>query len=117
MTPSITFDTITVFYCYHTIFHFLAFITFRFAALPELVPDVIGQEARGSFRIDFQILLFLRQRLAPPCLSDLLSLHTPSRSLRSAEQVLLAVPRSRLKHRAARKLWNKLPLHIGAFIP
>ncbi|KAF7649804.1 hypothetical protein LDENG_00135920, partial [Lucifuga dentata] len=35
--------------------------------------------------------------LAPPYLSDLLCPHTSSRSLRSTNQMLLAVPRSRFK--------------------
>ncbi|KAF7646337.1 hypothetical protein LDENG_00189760, partial [Lucifuga dentata] len=53
------------------------------------------------FRIDFKILLFVFKslnRLVPPYLSDLLTLHTPTRSLKSADQMLLVVPRSRLKH-------------------
>lgn len=75
-----------------------------------------------SFQIDFKILLFIFKaldRLAPSYLSDLLNWYTPARWLRSADQMLLAVPRSRLKHRGdpcfhatACKLWNKLPLHF-----
>ena len=52
-------------------------------------------------------------------LSDLLEPCVPSRSLRSSDQLLLAVPKSRMKLRgdraftvAAPKLWNKLPLHV-----
>lgn len=75
-----------------------------------------------SFRIDFKILLFAYKSLnglAPTYLSDLLQPHVPLRSLRSADQLLLVVPRSRLKHRGDRafavvapKLWNELPLHV-----
>ncbi|KAF7668426.1 hypothetical protein LDENG_00012790, partial [Lucifuga dentata] len=53
-------------------------------------------------RIDFKIFLFVFKSLnglAPPYPSDLLTLHTPTRSLRSADQMLLVVLRSRLKHR------------------
>ncbi|KAF7646044.1 hypothetical protein LDENG_00194380, partial [Lucifuga dentata] len=73
-------------------------------------------------RIDFKILLFVFKSLnglAPPCLSDLFCPHTPSRSIRSADQMLLVVLRSRFKLKGARafvvaapKLWNSLPLHI-----
>ena len=74
------------------------------------------------FRIHFKILLFAFKALnglAPPYLSELLHPYTPSRSLRSADQLLLTVPKARLKLRgerafsvAAPKLWNGLPLHI-----
>ncbi|KAF7651608.1 hypothetical protein LDENG_00107300, partial [Lucifuga dentata] len=54
-----------------------------------------------------------------PYLSDLLTLHTPTRSLRSADQMLLVVSSSRLNHRGDRafavadpRLWNNVPLHI-----
>ncbi len=57
--------------------------------------------------------------LAPTYLSDLIQLHIPSRSLRSADLMLLAVPRVKLKHRgdrafavAASKLWNALPVSV-----
>lgn len=46
--------------------------------------------------------------LVPPYLSDLLTLHTPTTSLRSAERTLLAVPRSRSFTVAAPKLRSKL---------
>ncbi|KAL6455414.1 hypothetical protein MHYP_G00361580 [Metynnis hypsauchen] len=74
------------------------------------------------FRIDFKILLFVFKclhGLAPLYLSDLLHLYAPSRSLRSADLSLLAVPKTKRKLRgdrafsvAAPKLWNDLPLHI-----
>lgn len=51
--------------------------------------------------------------------SDLLQPHVPWRSLRSIDQLLLGVQKSRLKHRGDRafavvapKLWNSLPLHV-----
>ena len=74
------------------------------------------------YRVDFKILLFVFKALhglAPSYLSDLLNVNAPSRSLRSVEQALLIVPRSRLKTRGDRafavmgpKLWNDLPLYI-----
>lgn len=74
------------------------------------------------FRIDFKTLLFVYKclnGLAPPYLTDLLHPYTPTRCLRSADQLLLEVPRSARKQRgerafsvAAPKLWNSLPLHI-----
>lgn len=76
------------------------------------------------YRTDFKLLLTVYKTLhglAPLYLSDLLHLHIPSRALRSADQLLLEVPRSRLKTRGDRafavavpKLWNCLPLHIRA---
>ncbi len=74
------------------------------------------------FRIHPKILLFAFKSLnglAPTFLSDLLQPHGSARSFRSADQLLMVVPRSRLKHRGdcafavvAPKLWNKLPLHV-----
>ena len=74
------------------------------------------------FRVDFKILLLVfksLQGLAPPYLAELLSPHTPARSLRSSNLLLLETPRSRLKSRGDRafsvagpKLWNALPLHV-----
>ena len=64
------------------------------------------------YRIDFKMILFVFK-------SDLLHQYSPSRSLRSADQLLLAVPKRRLTLRgdrafasAAQKLWNELPLHV-----
>uniref|UniRef100_A0A669BHY4 Reverse transcriptase domain-containing protein n=1 Tax=Oreochromis niloticus TaxID=8128 RepID=A0A669BHY4_ORENI len=75
-----------------------------------------------AFRIDFKILLLVFKVLngtAPPYLAELLSIYCPRRSLRSADLMLLDVPRYRLKTRgerafavAAPKLWNSLPPHI-----
>ncbi len=74
------------------------------------------------FRVHFKILLFVFKSLnglAPPYLSELLHPYAPARCLRSADQLLLEVPRSKRKLRgdkafsvAAPKLWNGLPLHI-----
>ena len=74
------------------------------------------------FRIHFKILLFAFKSLngmTPPYLSELLHPYTPTRPLRSADQLLLNVPRTKSKLRggrcfsvAAPTLWNNLPLHI-----
>ena len=74
------------------------------------------------FRIHFRILLFTFKSLngmTPPYLSELLHPYTPNRPLRSADQLLLNVPRTKSKLRggrcfsvAAPTLWNDLPLHI-----
>ena len=74
------------------------------------------------YRIDFKILLFVFKALnglAPQYLAELLHVRTPTRALRSSSELLLVVPRSRLKTKgdrafavAAPKLWNCLPLHI-----
>ncbi|XP_064205653.1 uncharacterized protein LOC135262574, partial [Anguilla rostrata] len=74
------------------------------------------------FRIHFKIILFAFKSLsglAPPYLSELLHPYTPTRSLRSADQLLLRVPKTKLKLRgdrafavAAPTLWNDLPQHI-----
>ncbi len=74
------------------------------------------------FRIEFKILLIvfkILHGLAPAYLSELLHVHTPVRALRSSNQVLLDVPRARLKNKGDRafsvvapKLWNSLPVHI-----
>lgn len=77
---------------------------------------------RVQCRIDFKVLLLVFKSLnglAPLYLSDLLGEYRPERTLRSANQNLLTVPKSKLKSRgdrafaiAAPKLWNTLPLHI-----
>ena len=74
------------------------------------------------YRIDFKVLLFAFKclnNLAPTYLSDLLEPYVPSKTLWSSDQLLLAVPKTRLKLRgnrafavAAPKLWNELPLHV-----
>lgn len=77
-----------------------------------------------KFRIDFKILLFAYKALhnsAPDYISDLVKPYTAVRQLRSGDQLLLSVPRSRCKSKgdrafsvAAPKLWNGLPLSIRA---
>ena len=74
------------------------------------------------FRIHFKVLLLVYKTLngmAPLYIMELLSYRTCSRSLRSTDQELLAVPKSRLKTYgdrafsiAAPKLWNELPLYL-----
>ncbi len=71
------------------------------------------------FQIEFKLLWFVFKSLnglAPPYLAD-----KPTRSLRSSDQLLLTVPRSRLKLRGDRafsvvapRLWNYLPLYVKA---
>ena len=73
-------------------------------------------------RINFKTLLIVYKslhNLAPPYLSEILHQHAPSRALRSADLLLLEVPRARQKARGDRafsvagpRLWNALPLHI-----
>lgn len=56
-------------------------------------------------RIDFKVLLFVFKALhglAPGYISNLLSLHLPTRSLRSSSQMVSSVPRSQLKSRGDR---------------
>lgn len=75
-----------------------------------------------KFRIDFKVVLLTFKclnNLAPDYLTDLLSLYTPSYSLRSSGQLLLAQPRHRLKTRGDRafasvapNLWNSLPATV-----
>jgi hypothetical protein len=75
-----------------------------------------------KFRILFKILLITYRclhNLAPEYITDLISIYTPSRSLRSSDLQLLAVPKTRLKSygdrcfaAAAPREWNKLPLYI-----
>uniref|UniRef100_A0A671UFZ1 Reverse transcriptase domain-containing protein n=1 Tax=Sparus aurata TaxID=8175 RepID=A0A671UFZ1_SPAAU len=75
-----------------------------------------------QFRIHFKILLFAFKSLnglALPYLSELLHPYVPACSLRSDDQLLLSVPKSKWKLRGDRafavsapKLWNDLPLHV-----
>lgn len=75
-----------------------------------------------KFRINFKILLYVFKaiyRLAPPYLSGLLDIATPSRSLRSSSSIHLTVPTARLStmgsrafSRSAPLLWNALPPDI-----
>ena len=75
-----------------------------------------------SKRIAFKILLLTYKALhgqGPVYLRDCLAFYKPQRSLRSANELLLSVPKSRLRtygerafQVAAPRLWNKLPLDI-----
>ena len=73
-----------------------------------------------KYRTEFKVLLFVFKALhglAPQYISELICPLHNTRSLRSSGQLLLAVPRSRLRGKgdrafavAAPKLWNSLPL-------
>uniref|UniRef100_A0A8C6LTZ9 Reverse transcriptase domain-containing protein n=1 Tax=Nothobranchius furzeri TaxID=105023 RepID=A0A8C6LTZ9_NOTFU len=74
------------------------------------------------FRIQYKVLTFAYKALnglAPLYLSELLTPYIPSRSLRSADHLLLKVPKMKYKARgerafafAAPRLWNALPLVV-----
>ncbi len=74
------------------------------------------------YRVDFKILLIVYKSLngmAPSYISDLLIEHNVTRSLRSSNQRLLFIPKTRRKCRGdhafattAPRLWNDLPLFI-----
>ena len=73
-------------------------------------------------RIDFKILLLTYRalnELAPAYLTELVSFYCPEKDLRSAHQLQLKVPKTRLKtygdrsfKYAAANEWNKLPIDI-----
>ena len=72
-------------------------------------------------RIAFKILILVFQSLqgnSPDYMTDIISRHLPSRSLRSSSALQLTVPRTshswgdRSFSHAAPKLWNNLPLEI-----
>ena len=75
-----------------------------------------------QYRIQFKILVITFRALhgqVPSYISDLIQLHTPTRSLRSLGQMLLMVPRTNFKTRGDRsfqavapRLWNDLPLSL-----
>uniref|UniRef100_A0A8C6NV41 Reverse transcriptase domain-containing protein n=1 Tax=Nothobranchius furzeri TaxID=105023 RepID=A0A8C6NV41_NOTFU len=75
-----------------------------------------------NFRVHFKILVLVYKALrgqAPSYIGDLLSPYTPSRSLRSSDQCLLVVQRTRLKTKGdksfaavAPRLWTSLPLSL-----
>uniref|UniRef100_A0A8C6ML89 Reverse transcriptase domain-containing protein n=1 Tax=Nothobranchius furzeri TaxID=105023 RepID=A0A8C6ML89_NOTFU len=74
------------------------------------------------YRVQYKVLLLAFRAvhgLAPQYLCELLVTFSPSRSLRSADQFLLEVPRTKRKLRgdrafsvAAPRLWNALPIQI-----
>ncbi len=77
--------------------------------------DYITPVLRSLHKVIFLVFKSLNS-LAPPYLSDLLSEHRPIVSLRSSNQRLLRIPKSKLKSRgdrafsvAAPRLWNALP--------
>lgn len=96
--------------------------TRKFASITPVLSDLHWLPIK--FCIDFKVLLLTFKclnNLAPDYLTNLLSLYTPSRSLRSSGQLLLAQPRHRLKTRGDRaiasvapNLWNSLPATIRA---
>lgn len=75
-----------------------------------------------SYRVKFKILVLTFRALhvqAPSYICDLLQPYSPAGALRSADQNLLKVPRSRFKTRGARSyqavapsLWKDLPLSL-----
>lgn len=77
-----------------------------------------------QFRIQFKVLVFTYRAIhgqAPAYISDLTHPYRTSRSLRSSDQGLLVVPRTRLKTKGDRafeavapRLWNELPRDIRA---
>ncbi len=72
-----------------------------------------------SFRVDLKIVLFVFKALnglAPLYVTEMLAFRQSNRVLRSTNQLLLEVPRSRYKHWGdlafpitGPRLWNKLP--------
>ncbi len=80
--------------------------------------DYITPVLRSLHKVIFLVFKSLNS-LAPPYLSDLLSEHRPIVSLRSSNQRLLRIPKSKLKSRgdrassvAAPRLWDALPSSI-----
>lgn len=75
-----------------------------------------------KFRIEYKLLLFVFKSLnglAPKYLETIVNRYSSVRPLRSSDQLLLVVPRSKLKLRGDRafsvagpRLWNSLPLSI-----
>ncbi len=75
-----------------------------------------------QYRIDFKLILLVYKSLhglAPTYLSELLIEHQSGRTLRSTNQNLLKIPRTKLSQKGDRafaavapKFWNSLPLHV-----
>ncbi len=75
-----------------------------------------------EFRIEFKVLLMVFKALhgfSPKYIAELLIPYQNSRNLRSSNQMILHVPKTRLKSKgdrafsvAAPRLWNLLPMHI-----
>lgn len=74
------------------------------------------REMFNLHRIHFKVLLIVFKSLAPACLFELVQPHNTTRALKSSNQLLLAVPRTRWLSTcgdrtfsvAAPKLWNSL---------
>ena len=84
----------------------------------NLCGNIIRCELRVIIGIDIKTF-----GMAPLYITELLSYRTCSRTLRSTDQKLLAVPKSRLKTYgdrafsvAAPKLWNELPLDLRSLV-
>ena len=79
-----------------------------------------------KFRIQFKVLVLTYKALhgqAPVYISDLLQPYITNRSLRSSNQGLLVVPRTRLKTKGDRSfevvaptLWNALPVNLRSAV-
>jgi len=91
----------------------------KYSSITSVLKDLHWLPVRA--RISFKILTLVWKGLngcAPTYIQELLSPYTPRRTLRSADQALLQVPKCRMKHgeRAFRvsgpKLWNELPLPL-----
>ena len=75
-----------------------------------------------KWRLQYKVLLLTYKALngkAPSYISELLTAYSPKEGLRSSEQKLLAIPRTKLKTYgprsfsvAAPSLWNSLPLSL-----
>uniref|UniRef100_A0AAQ5ZTM3 Methyltransferase like 21e n=1 Tax=Amphiprion ocellaris TaxID=80972 RepID=A0AAQ5ZTM3_AMPOC len=86
------------------------------------LPDVLGNLQYNVMRNTKDRCKYIPlslNGLAPEYLSDLVKVHQPSRALRSADQMVLDVPRSFMKTRGNRAfavvtptLWNVLPLSV-----
>ena len=72
-------------------------------------------------RIKFKLLIITfkdLKRLMPPCICDLVTLYVPTRTLRSADQSLLFLPKLKLKTFGARSFYisahtqNSMPLGL-----
>jgi len=85
----------------------------------QLVQNAAARILTGTRRFDLLFAFKSLNGLASLYFTELLHPYMPSRSLRSANQLLLSVPPTRLKLRggqafpvAAPKLWNNFPLHL-----
>ena len=77
-----------------------------------------------EFRIQYKVILMVFKALrgeAPPYIADLISVYQPSRPLRSANKLLLCVPKvrtatygDRMFSKVAAELWNSLDHNIKA---